>query len=116
MPTTTTKTKPVSRFRKVINETAKDMLDCGVMDETTYRKITLRDQADELPPTAKPVTPAEIRSLREAAHVSQAVFARRLNLTVGHFSKLERGTIAPTGPALALLNVLKNKGVEILQM
>jgi DNA-binding XRE family transcriptional regulator len=33
----------------------------------------------------------QIRKLREQAHLSQAVFARYLNLTVGYVSQLERG-------------------------
>ena len=108
------KIKPVSRFRQVILETAKDMHASGVMNDAAYCKITLRDQSDEPSPSAKPVTAAK-SGARERTHMSQAVFARRLNLTVGHFSKLERGTVAPTGPALALLNVIKRNGLELLQ-
>jgi putative transcriptional regulator len=44
--------------------------------------------------------------------MSQAVFARLLNVTTGYVSQLERGVRRPTGPALALLNVIKRKGVE----
>jgi putative transcriptional regulator len=46
--------------------------------------------------------------------MSQAVFARYLNLTVGYVSQLERGTKRPTGAALALLNVIKRKGIEAI--
>jgi putative transcriptional regulator len=56
----------------------------------------------------------EIRSLRERAHLSQAVFARYLNLTVGYISQLERGAKRPTGPALVLLNVIRRKGIEAI--
>jgi putative transcriptional regulator len=52
--------------------------------------------------------------LRERAHLSPAVRARYLNLTVGYVSQLERGTKRPTGPALALLNVIRRKGIEAL--
>jgi putative transcriptional regulator len=51
---------------------------------------------------------------RERAKTSQAVFARHLNLTVGYVSQLERGAKRPTGAALALLNVIKRKGIEAL--
>ena len=37
----------------------------------------------------------EIRALREKAHLSQAVFAHYLNLTVGYVSQLERGARHP---------------------
>jgi putative transcriptional regulator len=46
--------------------------------------------------------------------VSQAIFARYLNLTVGYISQLERGTKRPTGAALALLNIIRRKGIDAL--
>jgi putative transcriptional regulator len=52
--------------------------------------------------------------LREKAHLSQAVFARHLNLTVGYVSQLERGAKRPTGAALVLLNVIRRKGLEVI--
>jgi putative transcriptional regulator len=60
------------------------------------------------------MTGAQIRSIRERANLSQAVFARYLNLTVGYVSQLERGTKQPTGAALALLNVIKRKGIDAI--
>ena len=61
-----------------------------------------------------PLSGEEIRALREQAHMSQAVFARCLNLTVGYVSQLERGAKRPTGPALALLDVIRRKGIEAI--
>ena len=52
--------------------------------------------------------------MRQRAWMSQAVFARHLNLTVGYISQLERGAKRPTGAALALLNVIKRKGIEAI--
>jgi putative transcriptional regulator len=46
--------------------------------------------------------------------LSQAAFARYLNLTSGFVSQLERGAKRPTGPALALLNVIRAKGIEVV--
>ena len=43
--------------------------------------------------------------------MSQAVFAAILNITTGYLSKLERGAIKPAGPALALLKVIRRKGI-----
>ena len=44
--------------------------------------------------------------------MSQAVFACLLNITTGYLSQLERGAKRPTGPALALLHVIRRKGIE----
>jgi putative transcriptional regulator len=60
------------------------------------------------------MTGDEIRSVREQAHLSQAALARYLGLTTGYVSQLERGSKQAKGPALALLNVIRRKGVEVL--
>jgi putative transcriptional regulator len=49
-----------------------------------------------------------------ARTLGQAVFARYLNLTVGHVSQLERGAKRPTGPALVLLNVIRHRGIDAI--
>jgi len=57
---------------------------------------------------------ADIRAIRERAKLSQAVFARYLNVTAGYVSQLERGDKTPTGPALVLLNVIRRKGLDAI--
>ncbi len=107
------KTKAIrSRLNEAIFEMATDMHDLGVMDAATYDKITLRHLGENSPATSQPITGQEIRALRQKARLSQAVFARYLNLTPGYVSQLERGVKHPTGPALALLNVIRRKGIE----
>ena len=108
-----TQTHP-SRLTKALLETADDMRRVGVLDVATHEKITLRHlgrQADVVPDA---ITGDEIRSLREGARLSQAVFARYLNLTAGYVSQLERGAKRPTGPALVLLDVIRRKGIEAI--
>jgi len=109
----TAKTKPM-RLTKALLETAHDMRAAAVLDQGGYEKITLRHLGDAA--TAKPaaITPAQIKALRERAKMSQAVFARHLNVTPGYVSQLERGAKRPTGPALALLNVIRRKGIEVI--
>ena len=48
------------------------------------------------------------------ARLSQAVFARYLNLTVGYVSQIERGTKRPSGPALVLPNLIRRKGIAAI--
>ncbi len=66
------------------------------------KKITIRHLGPQTLRTAEPISGEEIRTLRERAHLSQAVFARYLDLTVGYVSQLERGTKQPKGPVLTL--------------
>ncbi len=112
--TTKAKAPKESRLRREILAMSKDMHKLGVMDDATYRKITMRDVPKAEAATLAPLTGEEIRALREQAHMSQAVFARYLNLTVGYVSQLERGAKRPTGPALALLDVIRRKGIEAI--
>jgi putative transcriptional regulator len=109
----TRKTKP-SRLAKALLETAEGMRKAGLLDRSTYDKITLRHLGPKDTPKVAPITAEQIRAMRERAKMSQAVFARYLNLTVGYVSQLERGAKQPTGAALALLNVIKRKGIEAI--
>jgi putative transcriptional regulator len=109
-----TKTKQPSRLTKALLETADDMRRAGIMDDMAHAKITLRHLGDKADGIAEPITGEEIRTLREEAHLSQAVFARYLNLTVGYVSQLERGAKRPSGPALVLLNVIRRKGIAAI--
>jgi putative transcriptional regulator len=106
-----TKTKKLSRLAAALIEMADDMRDAGVMDVATHEKITLRHLGAGAPYPPS-ITGDQIRSLREGARLSQAVFARYLNLTVGYVSQLERGVKQPSGPALVLLDVIRRKGIE----
>ena len=101
-------------LRAAILETAADMRRLGIMDVATHEKITLRHLGKEAARPTASITGEEIRSLREKAKVSQAVFARYLNLTVGYISQLERGSKQPSGPALVLLDLIRRKGVDAI--
>ncbi len=103
-----------SRLAKALLETAADMRKADVLDQATYDKITMRHFGPKGLPTVTPITAGQIRAMRARENMSQAVFARYLNLTVGYVSQLERGTKRPNGAALALLNVIKRKGIEAL--
>jgi putative transcriptional regulator len=99
---------------KAILEMADDARRAGVMDAATHAKITMRHLGDKAAVVAEPLSGDDIRKLREDAHLSQAVFARYLNLTTGYVSQLERGAKRPSGPALVLLNVIRRKGIEAI--
>jgi putative transcriptional regulator len=109
----TRKDKP-SRLTQALLETAKDMRDAGILEEAAYEKITMRHLDVRDKAEIEPLAAEEIRRMREQAHMSQAVFAHYLNVTVGYVSQLERGAKRPTGAALALLNVIHRKGIEVI--
>lgn len=106
--------KKLSNLSSAILEMAADQHRIGLMDDATYRKITVRHLGEKASHLAQPISPEEIRALRERANMSQAALAQTLNLTVGYLSQLERGVKQPKGPSLALLNIVRNKGIEAI--
>jgi len=103
-----------SRLAGELMEMADAQRRLGIMDEATHQKITARHLGSAALPTAAPITAAQVREIREQAHLSQAALARYLNMTAGYVSQLERGATQAKGPALALLNVIRRKGIEAL--
>ena len=107
-------TKNASRLSQEILEMAGAQRRLGIMDEPTYEKITVRQLGTHALPTAEPITPEEVRAVREQARLSQAALARYLNMTTGYVSQLERGATQARGPALAVLNIIRRKGIGAL--
>lgn len=56
--------------------------------------------------------PQRIKSLREKAHVSQAVFAAVVNTSLSIVQKWEIGNKKPSGPSLKLLNLIERRGLD----
>ncbi len=107
-------TKKANRVVEAILEMNDDQLRSGLIDKAEHENITIRHMGDGGLGLSRPISAEEIRIMREQAHMSQAAFARVLNLTVGYVSQLERGVRKPTGPALSLLNIIRRKGVEAI--
>ncbi|MOA50534.1 Antitoxin igA-2 [compost metagenome] len=66
------------------------------------------------PPAVREFSPADIKRLREGLRFSQPVFALHLHTTPSTIRKWEQGDTHPTGPALKLLNILADKGLQAL--
>ena len=107
-------TKKTTRVAEAILEMNDDQLRSGLIDKAEHEKITIRHMGVRGLGMSMPISGEDVRIMREQAHMSQAAFARVLNLTVGYISQLERGIRKPTGPALSLLNVIRRKGVEAI--
>jgi putative transcriptional regulator len=108
------KTKTNRRLTEELLEAAQDMRASGLMSKAAHEKITMRHLGVLTASTAVALSGKEIRAMREKAHLSQAVFAHYLKLTVGYVSQLERGAKRPTGPALVLLDVIRRKGIKAI--
>lgn len=96
-----------SRVLASVHETAEGLTRAGVMSKQTMREF----DAVCLTPVP-PLTPEEIRNLREREGASQAVFARYLNVTPGLVSQWERGEKHPQGASLKLLALVAKNGLN----
>ena len=56
----------------------------------------------------------DIKRLRESLKFSQPVFALHLHTSVSTVRKWEQGETHPVGPALKLLNVIADKGLQAI--
>jgi putative transcriptional regulator len=92
------------------------MLKSGAIDETAYQRIMSAPPPDELRAIEIPIPSGEdTKAMREKANLSQAVFARKLHLSAGYVSQLERGVRRPSGPTLVLLDLIRKRGIEAIQ-
>ena len=88
---------------------AQDLHAAGAIDKATMRRF---DVSCLTPVEA--LEPEAIRAIREAAQMSQAIFARALNVTPSLVSKWERGEKKPGGPSLKLLALANRKGIDAI--
>jgi len=72
-------------------------------------KITLKTTAIRMPDPAPKMSGKEIAQIRKKCRMSQAVFARTLNVSKETEAKWEQGLRNPNGAALRLLQVIRKK-------
>ena len=92
-----------------IHETMEALHEVGAIGRRTMRQF---DEACLTP--VRVLTPEEIKALRIRERISQAVFARYLNVSKNLVSDWERGVKKPGGPAVRLLTVIEKKGLEAI--
>lgn len=101
--------KTKSAILEAVHETVRGLHKAGVMDQVTMREF------DRLClPPVEPLAPEQIKQIREASRVSQAVFARLLNTSLSTVQKWEIGQKRPTGTALKLLHLVQQRGLEVV--
>ena len=103
------KRKYRSEIAEVVHEGVRGMHRLGLVDKKTMRDFDLRCLT-----LIEPLSAGDIQKLREREGVSQAVFARCLNVTTNYVSQIERGAKRPGGSTLKLLSLIKSKGLEAI--
>ncbi|PWC18862.1 helix-turn-helix domain-containing protein [Brenneria corticis] len=77
-------------------------------------KITMREFNTICPPPVREFSADDIKRLRKELKFSQPVFALHLHTTASTVRKWEQGETRPAGPALKLLNVIADKGLQAI--
>jgi putative transcriptional regulator len=96
-----------SRILDEVHETALGLHGAGLISKRRMGEFEALCRLD-----VHEMSPQTIRSLREKAHLSQAVFAAVLNTSLSTVQKWEVGDKKPSGPSLKLLNLIERKGLE----
>lgn len=99
----------MSNIQNTINDIAHGLYRADLIDKKTLRGLT----DDELP-ILHEYTGEEIRHLRQCQHLSQAVFAKYLNVSPAMIRSLEQGKRHAHGAILKLLNILERHGIEAM--
>ena len=85
------------------------LLEAGAIDRVTMREFDALN-----PPPVRAFSAADIKRLRKALRFSQPVFALHLHTSASTVRKWEQGETRPSGPALKLLNVIADKGLQAI--
>jgi putative transcriptional regulator len=101
--------KKKSAILEAVHDTAKGLHKAGVIDLVTLREFDLLCL-----PQIDPLEPEKIKQIREGSNVSQAVFAAVLNTSLSTVQKWEIGQKRPTGTALKLLHLVRERGLDSL--
>jgi putative transcriptional regulator len=99
--------KPKSEIAEAVHETATDLYEVGLIDRVTMREY---DRLCLQP--IESLEPESIKQIREDANVSQAIFASILNTSLSTVQKWEIGNKRPTGTALKLLHLIRERGLD----
>ncbi|MGG7054525.1 helix-turn-helix domain-containing protein [Nitrosomonas sp. ANs5] len=98
-----------SRLLAEMQETAEGLHRSGLIDKRRMSEIQALCRL-----TVEPISPNDIKALRESLNVSQSVFAVLLNTSISTVQKWEIGDKHPSGPSLKLLNIVKRHGMSAL--
>ena len=96
-------------IKDAIGQTVQDMLNSGL--STSFTERELNSLGVIIPDIT--ITPNQIKQIRLKTNLSQAVFARLLNVSPSSVRQWEQGKRKPTGSTKVLLELL-DKSPQIL--
>lgn len=97
---------------KIVESLRGDL--AALVEAGAISKVTLREFDAICPPPVREFSAADIKRLRESLKFSQPVFALYLHTSASTVRKWEQGETQPGGPALKLLNIIADKGLQAI--
>ena len=97
---------------KIIESLRQDL--SSLYEAGAISKVTMREFDMTCPAPVREFSAGDIRRLRELLRFSQPVFAHHLHTSPSTVRKWEQGETHPTGPALKLLNIIADKGLQAI--
>lgn len=91
-----------NEVKSAIGETVKGLMDIGIKTSLTEKE--LKELGIEVPQVE--LSPSEIKAVRAQHKLSQAVFAKVLNVSPSAIRQWEQGTRKPSGSTQVLLELL----------
>jgi len=89
--------------KAAISETVQGLVDLGI--KTSFTEKELRTLGVKIKPVE--ITPRQIRAVRMQRKLSQAVFAKVLNVSASSVRQWEQGQRRPTGSTKVLIELLQ---------
>ncbi len=90
-------------IQDAIGSTVSDMMGAGL--KVSFTQKELQKLGIEMPQSS--LTPADIKEVRSLMQVSQAVFAKLLNVSISSIRQWEQGQRTPSGSTMILLELLQ---------
>lgn len=94
-----------SRIKSTIKESLQDLVNAGLPTKPFTEK-RLKELGVKLPTIE--MNPKKIQRIRKSTNLSQAVFAKLLNVSLASIQHWEQGIRQPSGSTKVLLELLNN--------
>jgi len=97
----------MTKLKETIDDIAHGLYKADIIDQKTLRDLV----EDELPPLNE-YSGKDIKKIRRRQKLSQAVFAKYLNISPATVRSLEQGQRHAHGAILKLLNIVDKRGID----
>jgi len=100
------------KMMEALSDVVQGTIDSGL--KTTFTERQLKELGIKIKKIE--FAPSQIQKVRAKTNLSQAVFAKVLNVSISSVRQWEQGTRSPTGSTKVLLNLLRKQPTLVNQL